>query len=133
MQTGQKLSEEEEFYVEWMAESIKDNLAVINDITRQILTISSALLGLSVFYDKVLENAEGVKLLVILFFAASVIQCFLGLLPNSQVIDMADIEVFKEHKRMAYKTRYRLLMSAALCLLAGLTTIIVYLVIGIFK
>jgi len=56
-QAGQAPSEDDTFYLTWGKETLKNNINLSNDILKQIITLSSALLGVLPYEKTVSINS----------------------------------------------------------------------------
>ena len=65
---GQKPSSDDDFYLDWGKESLKNNIKLANDILKQLITLSTALLGVSIIYEKIVEDENLRVVVLILFF-----------------------------------------------------------------
>lgn len=55
-QQGRPPTEEEIFYSTWGRETVKNNINLCNDILKQLITISSALLGVMTIFDEIVTE-----------------------------------------------------------------------------
>lgn len=102
---GEIPSEEDNFYISWGRESIKNNLIISNEVLRQFTTISTTLLGGSAIFldDKVIDIKF--KPWIIIFFLFSLIFSFLGIIPYEGYVDLRVPNKIKEHKEKALKCK----------------------------
>jgi len=122
-QQGQPPTEEDLFYISWGYETVKNNIALCNDILKQIITLSSALLGVSIIYDHIVSN-ETLKIFVLLSFFISLIIALIGLLPYENNVSLDTPEEIKTHKRTALTHKRRYLWSSAMFIVIGFALII---------
>lgn len=123
VQQGQQPTEEELFYTAWGQETIKNNITLCNDILKQLITINSALLGVSIIYDNIVSN-DVIKILVLLSFFFSLIIAFLGVLPYENRVLMSSPEDIKIHKRNALKHKRQFLWVSAVAIIIGFALVI---------
>jgi len=94
-------SEEDVFYAEWGRETFKNNLTFANEVLRQLVTLSSSLLGGAIaFLEKTNIPPTYIKVILIFLFL-SLIASFLGLLPYEEVIDIRNPKLVRKFKRRA--------------------------------
>ncbi|MCD7916285.1 MAG: hypothetical protein LUG96_14195 [Tannerellaceae bacterium] len=79
-QQGRPPTEEEFFYTTWEKETLKNNINLCNDILKQLITLSTTLLGVTIIFDTII-TVYFLKLLVMVLFFTSLIIAFLGILP----------------------------------------------------
>lgn len=116
---GQAPSEEQEFYVEWGYETIKNNLKFLNEVLRQLVTLSAALLGGSIaFYDPNMIG-KGFKNAVVALYLFALIASFLGVLPYEGEINPQNPNSVKRHKEAARRYKRALLFVAEILLILG--------------
>jgi hypothetical protein len=122
---GEPPTEEEEFYVQWGFETIKNNLKFLNEVLRQLVTLSATLLGGSIaFLDTSMIDAR-YKNAAVAFFFLSLLSSFLGILPYRGEINPLNPNSVKRHKEAAYKSkRFYLLLTELLLALGFLITVI---------
>lgn len=123
VQKGKKPTEEHLFYLKWGQETIKNNIALANGILKQLITLSSALLGLSIIYESIVTS-EILKIFVLISFFASLIVAFLGLLPYEDKVNIHAPLDIKEHKKKALKHKRRFLWISAIALVFGFALIL---------
>jgi hypothetical protein len=129
-QQGQQPTEEEIFYTTWGQETVKNNITLCNDILKQLITISSALLGVSIIYEDIVSN-ETLKIFVLLSFFICLIVAFIGLLPYENKVRLDTPEEIKTHKRNAFKHKRQYLWVSAMTIVIGFALILVELLIKI--
>lgn len=127
-QQGHQPTEEEIFYTTWGQETVKNNITLCNDILKQLITISSALLGVSIIYDHIVSN-ETMKIIVLLSFFISLIVAFIGLLPYENKVRLDTPEDIKTHKRNALKHKRHYLWVSAMTIVIGFALILGELII----
>ncbi|HWY12615.1 MAG TPA: hypothetical protein VN026_14880 [Bacteroidia bacterium] len=126
-QEGRQPSEDDNFYVTWGRETIKNNITLANDILKQLVAISSALLGVTIIYEKVVSN-EILKVCVLLSFLLALVISFLGVLPYEAKVQLNVPSDIKEHKRKALVHKLRLLWISAISLMVGFSFVIAELI-----
>ncbi len=122
-QQGQLPTDEDIFYITWARETIKNNFTLCNDILKQLITISSALLGLSIIYEQIV-SCDTIKIFVLLSFFTSLIVALFGLLPYEKIVSIISPEDIKIHKRDALMHKRRYLWASAIAILVGFALII---------
>lgn len=128
IQQGQQPTEEEIFYITWGQETVKNNITLCNDILKQLITISSALLGVSIIYDHIVTN-ETLKIFVLLSFFISLIVAFIGLLPYENKVRLDTPDDIKTHKRKALTHKRQYLWVSAFTIVVGFALILAELLI----
>lgn len=116
---GSPPSEDEEFYVLWGRETLKNNLAFTNDVLRQLVTLNTALLGGSIaFLDEKLISSTFKGGIVVLFFL-SLITSFVGMMPYQHSVDLRLAEEIRQHKENAFRWKRYCLWVAGILLASG--------------
>jgi len=106
-------SEEDVFYAEWGRETFKNNLTFANEVLRQLVTLSSSLLGGAIaFLEKTNIPPTYIKVILILVFL-SLIASFLGLLPYEEVINIRNPKLVRKFKRRALNIKRIFLYTSA--------------------
>lgn len=127
-QQGQQPTEEEIFYTTWGQETVKNNITLCNDILKQVITISSVLLGVSIIYDHIVSS-ETLKIFVLLSFFVSLIVAFCGLLPYENKVRLDTPDDIKTHKSQALKHKRQHLWVSAMTIVVGFALILLELLI----
>ena len=94
-------SEDDEFYISWGRETLKQNLVFANEVLRQLVTLNVALLGGSIIF---LDNKfvdTNIKALAILFFFISLAISFIGIMPYTRSVDLRVADDIRKHKKSA--------------------------------
>jgi len=77
-------TERELFYLEWGRDLIKNQFNLANDILKQLISTSIALMSISVIFESVFENDARLKFLAVLFFFISLLVATIGFYPYSK-------------------------------------------------
>lgn len=110
-------SRESVFYSDWALETFKGNLAFANDVLRQLMGLSMALLGGSIaFLDTIHPTA---KLFANLFFFLALIVSFWGMMPFSGKISPHVPALIREHKQAALRSKLCKLWAAGVLIGLG--------------
>jgi hypothetical protein len=120
-QQGRPPSEDELFYIAWARESLKNNINLCNDILKQTISIGSALLGMTLIFDKVIS--ESWKIPVIFVSIVSLIVAFAGVFPFRSEVHIDNPEEIKIHKEKTLKRKRIYLIVSAGFLLMGFLVI----------
>lgn len=115
---GKELNDEDKFYLQWGRDTLRNNISLVNDILKQLVGINSALLGVGIVYDEIVDN-EFLRLLILIFFLVSLGSSFLGLLPYEDLVDSNSPSEIKTFKNNALKHKRRFLLSGTIFLAAG--------------
>jgi hypothetical protein len=121
---GQKPTEDDLFYLDWGRESIKNNLKNTNDILKQLITISTAVLGLTIVFENIIKH-DSLRIVVLFLFFLSLIISFLGILPYGKKIQINSAEEIKEFKSKALKTKRLYIWFSGGMILSGFAVIII--------
>ncbi len=132
MLEGQELSNEDRFYLNWAMDTVKLNISLANDILKQLITLSTALLGISLIFESIVSS-EGLKIIVLFSFFFCLIVSLLGLLPYEREVDISSPSDIKEHKINALKHKRMYLWIASGFLLLGFVIILGELVVMWFE
>lgn len=115
--SGGRPSEEEKFYVAWGYRTLTDTLPFLNEVLRQLVTLSSTLLGGSIaFLDDKMINLTLKKFVLIVFFATLIIS-FFGILPYNETFDVRKPSETKRYVDNVIKLK--LLYVRIACILLG--------------
>ena len=110
---GRPPSTDEQFYLEWGYETLKNNFNLLNEVLRQLLTLDAALLAAAIgFLDKI-KIPDWSKAFVLILLCASLVISFLGVLPYKGKVDLRKPEDIKLHKEKALASKRRFLWIAA--------------------
>ncbi len=121
--------EDEEFYVLWGRETLKNNLAFTNDVLRQLVTLNAVLLGGSIaFLDDSLVDSTFKKVIILLFFL-SLVFSFVGMMPYGHSVDLRLPEDIRRHKEFAFKLKRYFLWTAGALLASGFIVALVGLIV----
>lgn len=124
---GEPVTDTDNFYFDWVNESIKENVKLANDILRQIITLSTALLGVSIIFEKIVMH-ETLRLFVIVFFFGGLIISFFGVLPYQKTIDTLSPSDIKKFQSDALKHKLKYVWIASICIVLGFAIIIAELI-----
>lgn len=108
--SGQKPSPRDKFFKEWGLELVKNRFNIANELLKQQIALSTALLGASIIFDGLLTNQPKIKIYVIIAFLLSLVFAFIGLIPferkNVWLDSPTEIEKFQRdafsHKKLFY-------------------------------
>jgi hypothetical protein len=116
---GRPPSPEQEFYYQWGLETLKNNFTVLNDVLRQLVTLSASVLGGSIaFLSPRLIGTEYKNAVVITFFM-SLVFAFFGMMPYEGKFDPQRPDSVKLHKGRAVKWKRTWVWITAASLTAG--------------
>ncbi|OAB78402.1 hypothetical protein [Cochleicola gelatinilyticus] len=125
---GRLVSEEDKFHLEWARESIKENIKLANDILRQLITLCTASLGISLIFENILSN-EIFKIITILFFFLALVIALLGILPYEKTIDTSSPSEVKTFHNNALKHKLKYVWTSGVALVIGFAIIIAELIV----
>lgn len=109
---------EEDFYLQWEREGVKNSIALANDILKQLVTLNTALLGGSVvFLDDSMMNPI-VRTFVIILFLTALVTSFLGMIPHRTPLSR-DLVKIEGHKAAALDHKDTYLWLASSCIALG--------------
>lgn len=128
-QKGKPVTDEDEFYVNWGKETLKNNITLANDILKQLITLSSALLGVSIIYEHIVKG-EFFKISVLLSFFISLIIALLGLLPYEKKVSLNSPSEIKNFKKKALKHKRLHLWISSIAIVVGFGLIIGELIVN---
>lgn len=117
---GKPLTEEDQFYLGWGYDSLKANFQLANEILRQLVTLSAALLGSSVYFLGKGAIPEKMVTPILLLLLASLIVSLLGVLPYTGTVDLNSPDKIRAHKESALKRKRRYICCSAAPLVIGL-------------
>lgn len=122
---GKKPSEDDEFYIVWGRETLKNGITLQNDLLKQILTLNTALISVSIFYEKLFKGCEGLFCLFILSFLVSLAISLVGIFPNSSGIDLDSPSEIKTHKQQVFIHKQNLVKYAFIFITIGFSVILI--------
>lgn len=129
---GRPPNQKEIFYLQWGLETLKNNIKLSNDILKQLLTLSSAMLGVSIIFETIIVT-EWIKILVLLSFLLSLIVAFIGILPYERKVNLDSPNDIQKHKISALKHKRCYLWISASFLTIGFAAIVTELIVLILK
>ena len=121
-------SEDNEFYVTWGRELLKNNLSFANEVLRQLVTLNTALLGGGIAFLNDTMIHPGFKQVIIVLFFLSLAVSFVGIMPYQGAIDARIPAEVKRYKEGAFRWKQRYLWTAGGLLVTGFLVSLVGLV-----
>lgn len=112
-------SEEEEFYITWGRETLKNNLTFANEVLRQLVTINASLLGGSIILLSSNLIDSIFKAFAILFFFVALIFSFIGMMPYEGSVDLRKPDEIRDHKTSALNRKRFFLWSSGILTALG--------------
>ena len=131
IQQGRAPTDADMLDLNWRLENISSNIGLCNDILKQLVTLSSALLGAASIFDNMV-TPNYINVGVMFSFFASLIIAFLGLLPFEQVISSNTPENIEIYKQKALRHKRRYLWVSAFVLVIGFGFIMGELTLNMF-
>ncbi len=117
--TGKVVSSDDKFYLDWGRESLRNNLRLLNDVLRQLVTLTSTLLGGTVvFLDEKIINPS-YKIYIIMAFFIALIIAFIGMLPHTSKVNLSSPSAIKEHKIKSTRIKRYLVLGAGTLVFVG--------------
>jgi len=132
MVSGRPPSDEELLYIQWVRETLKNNINLANDVLKQLLTLNTALLGGSVLFLAQNMMPGFIRFFAILSFFAALIVSFLGVLPYEAHLDIKNVMAIRNHKKRTLDHKRKFLWGSALCSALGFGIVIAGLLIKQF-
>jgi hypothetical protein len=128
--TGEEPTEEEMFYVGLADEQIKKNLPFVNEVLRQLVTLSTALIAGSVAILGItrLAISPGLAASAVVCFLVSLACALVGVLPYCTTIHRRSPEEIKESIRKATDWKLRLARISGGALFVGLLVLMLALI-----
>ncbi len=108
---AQSPSEEEKFFKKWGWETLKENITVLNDVLKLLLTISTAILAAYLgFYDKirivdVIVPEHFIKLTIVFLLINSLIWAIVGIFPFPAKVNLNMPQEVKSYKQKRGKRK----------------------------
>ncbi|MEO0127643.1 MAG: hypothetical protein ABIL44_07835 [candidate division WOR-3 bacterium] len=124
---GTRPSEEEVFYTKMARETLKNNLQFANEVLRQLVSITSVLLGGFIIFQYP-GFSQVMRQFIIILLLGSLIIALIGILPFEGSVDIRMPNEIKKHKEEALKWKHIHLWLAAGLLVISLTIAFVALV-----
>ncbi len=129
---GTPVSDEDSFFFNWAKESIKENVKLANDILKQLITLCTTLLGISIIFEKIVLH-EQFRLLVICSFFIGLIISFIGVLPFEKKVDILSPSEIRDYQERALRHKLRYLWASSISLVVGFAIIIAELIVKTFE
>lgn len=121
---------EELFYIKWGRENLKDNIAVLNNVLRQFITLDTALLAaLIAFFDKI-EIGKWIKVLSCMLLMFSLAMALFGVIPRSSELDLRQPNSIKTHKDKVLIWKKRLMWISVSSFMLSFVIIFIILIFG---
>ena len=122
IQQGQDLDEEEEFFLDWGRETLKNSITRVDEMLARQLSIAVALAGggLVALDKSVLPAALSPVVVSLLLFSA--LFAYSGVEPRRLPLNMDDAEQIRRHKEQTLLRKSNRLRWASVCL--GLALVI---------
>ncbi len=111
---GRPPSPEEVFYLQWGREALKNNINLLNDVLRQLVTLDTALLAALIGFLHEIQIPEWSKAIVLSSVSISLLLAFIGVLPYRAEVDLRKPEHIRVHKEKALSYKRRFLTVAAI-------------------
>jgi ribose/xylose/arabinose/galactoside ABC-type transport system permease subunit len=115
------LTEEDEFYLDWGQETVKNNISLVNDVLKQCVSINGLLLGGSILFIEQTRIDGSVRVVIVLCFVASLASAFFGVLPFKGNVILERPSEIKLHKAAALSHKMKWLLASAALLIIGLS------------
>lgn len=112
-------SEDDEFYISWGRETLKNNINFLNEVLRQLVSLNVALLGGSIIFLNDTFMDSTFKGLVILVFLLSLMFSFAGIMPYGRSVDLRVAEDIRKHKRFVLTLKLYFTGTAGILLGTG--------------
>jgi hypothetical protein len=116
---GEKPSGEDIFYKEWGQETLKENIATLNDAFKLFITLDTTLLSLYLgFYDQVSVCPSWLKIVPASLVIISLVASVVGIYPAAVRVNLEMPQEVKTYKlkRSEFKERCLILACATLVL-----------------
>ena len=127
---AEKPTSEDLFYIRWGRETRRDNIAVLNNVLRQFITLDTALLAaLIAFFDKI-EICKWIKVLSCVLLMFSLAMALLGIIPRSSHIDLRQPDLIKAHKDKVLTWKKCLMWISVSSFMLSFVTIFLLLIFG---
>jgi hypothetical protein len=111
---------EEKFYLDWGLETVKSNISRLNELLRNLVTLSVSLLaGSVVFYGDAMTTPFFKGMTTAALIAAAIVSV-LGSIPEQYKIDLSDPNQIKAAKAQTLAKKKIWYQASAILLLAGL-------------
>jgi len=117
--SGAKLSESDKFYLSWGYESQKNNIKIVNDVLRQLITLNSAMIAGSIALLKSNLIGEQYTKAIILLFFVSLVTSFWGVFPFEGSFDIRRIDQIRKHKKRALKVKVTYMTVSGVLMVTG--------------
>ena len=122
---GRRLTLEDTFYLSWAEESLKNTLPFLNDVLRQLVTLSSTLLGGSIAFISINMIGPRYHYVATISFFLALITSFIGILPRRGSVSFQDISQNQHDLEAALNWKLRLCRIAGVLIAFGFLAIIV--------
>ena len=127
---AEKPTSEDLFYIRWGRETRRDNIAVLNNVLRQFITLDTALLAaLIAFFDKI-EICKWIKVLSCVLLMFSLVMALFGIIPRSSHVDPRRPYLIKAHKDKVLTWKKWLMWISVSSFALSFVTIFLLLIFG---
>lgn len=117
---ARQLTADEAYFREWGRDSLKESIAVANEVSRQLLTLATALAAGSIAFlgDDMISGPY--KVFAVVAFLLALVVALLGVLPVEAVYALDRPAHIRATKEAALRWKRRLIYAAAVCIATGL-------------
>jgi hypothetical protein len=115
-----RATDEENFLCALGEELAKRELPFLNDVLRQLLTLSVSLLGGGIFFLSADNCQPGLRLFAMIMFFLSLLLAFIGMLPASEKINLSIPESIKDAVQRLSSWKTGFVKGAGVFLILGL-------------
>ena len=114
------ITEEDQFYLTWGKETLKNNISLANATLSQLLTLCTALIGSSVYFlsDQVLPKWALLGTFFLLM--TSLVAAIIGVFPRGSEVDLSSPSDIRTHKNLTLALKRRQIAFCVGPLLASL-------------
>jgi hypothetical protein len=117
---GERPSAEDVFYKEWGKETLKENIATLNDAFKLFITLDTTLLSAYLgFYEKVIVYPSWLKIVPASLVIISLIASIAGIYPAAVKVNLDIPQEVKAYKQRRSEFKGRCLVVASATLVVG--------------
>jgi len=127
IQEGQPLTDDELFYYHWGQDTKRESINNCNDFLKQVISISSAMLALGLFFGDNIQDRI-FKIIVAVLLLTSLLVAFIGIIPTKVELHLNIPNQIKQAKDIILKKKIRSLKISGGLLISAFTIMIIFLI-----
>lgn len=118
-QEGQNLTSDDEFYLKWGRDSLKNNIGNLHDVLSKLFVVSNSLVGGSLILVNGSSEKNTLFLGFLVFLMISSILSFIGLYPFANKVDLSSPSEINNHKEKVLNRKKLFLVLSSVAFLVS--------------